>query len=595
MRHAVRILVVLTSEARSWMQRSVRYPRRALLTLVLVGVVLSRAGSAHAEQKRILLELSPKDDSKQAICPMWAFEMWMWEDDDNTAAAVWDYVNGCAQHDLPLRVVLIDSPWSTAYNDFIWDTRRYPKPKEMIDKLHARGLKLILWMTCMINPNEYKKDCPGSATDFYQEAKEKGYLCNDGKLRKWWKGQGAFIDYTNPEALAWWHGLMDRVLLQGVDGWKVDGAGELFFPFGGRGHAGPIKWLDYVDMFYRDCYQHVIRRRPEGVTMVRSVDVGQVGYGGRHAPRDAAPVTWVGDQEKTWDKDGLELALESSFRAMKLGYSVIGSDIGGFSGGGGKKIDRTLFLRWMQWSTFMPFFLNGGHGDHRPWKYDEAFLNIFRKCAWLHCELAPYFYSGVRDAHEGGPCLLKVVPGTWQYMLGDAMLVAVIHEPKRERQVKLPEGTWIDYWDNSAVHTGPTTLDLEVPDDRYPVFIRSGSIIPLNVTNGYAGHGTEASKGKTTLDIYPDAKRPATFKLWSTSGKVTKLSAEMKGDALTVGIDGGEPRAYVLRVLLDREPTGVTLNGKPAPKGSWRYDATDHRFWMTLEETDEAKVVLSLE
>lgn len=557
-----------------------------------VGLVLVIGSVGRAERR--LWELPSKDPSRQAICPAWAFEMWMWEDDQNNAAAVWDYVNGCAKHDLPLRTVLIDSPWSTAYNDFNWDTRLYPKPKQMIDDLHARGLKLVLWMTCMVNPNEYKKDCVGSPVDFYQEAKKKGYLCNDGKLQKWWKGRGGFIDYTNPEALEWWHGLMDRVLLQGVDGWKVDGAGELFFPMGGKGHKGRIKWLDYVDMFYRDCYRHTIHRNPDGVTMVRSVDVGQASYGGRHATRDAAPVTWVGDQEKTWGDDGLGLALDSTFRAVQKGYSVIGSDIAGFSGGGGKKIDRELFLRWMQWSTFMPFFLNGGHGDHRPWNYDAEFLRIFRKCAWIHHELSPFFYSLVREANKGGPCLLKVVPGKWQYTMGDALLVAVVYEPKRQRQVELPAGRWIDYWDNAKTHSGPKTIKMDVPDDRYPVFIRSGSIIPLNVVNDYAGHGTKASSGSVTLDVYPDAGRVAEFPLWDASGKVTRLSAGLAGDKLTVGIGQGVARKYILRILTDRRPSEVTVGGRPMAAKAWRFDQADRRLRITTDKVKDCRVIVTL-
>lgn len=560
-----------------------------MLHLVIAGLVVGRVGAVRAE--RFLWELPDNDTSRQAICPAWAFEMWMWEDDQNTAEAVWDYVNGCAKHQLPLRAVLIDSPWSTAYNDFVWDTTRYPEPKKMIDDLHGRGLKVVLWMTCMVNPNEFKKDSPGSATDFYYEAKKKGYLCNNGKLRKWWKGRGAFIDYTNPDALKWWHGLMDRVLLQGIDGWKVDGAGELFFPVGGRGHAGPITLMQYIDMFYRDCYRHLIQRNPDGVTMVRSVDVGQASYGGRHAPRDAAPVTWVGDQEKTWGDDGLGLALESSFRAMDKGYSVIGSDIAGFSGGGGKKIDRTLFLRWMQWSTFMPFFLNGGHGDHRPWTYDAEFLRIFRKCAWIHHELSPYLYSGVRQANQGGPCLLKVLSGKWQYMLGDALMVAVVHEPERRRQVELPAGRWIDYWDNGRTHLGPATIDMIVTDDRYPVFIRSGSIIPLNVVNDHGGHGTKASAGFTTLDIYPDPARAAAFSLWDASGEATRLTAALTADRLAVGVHGGAARKYVLRALTAKRPGAVQIDGSPLATSAWRYDAADHRLWITTDVIRDADVV----
>jgi alpha-glucosidase (family GH31 glycosyl hydrolase) len=553
----------------------------------LVALVAATYGA-----ERPTWEFPDNDTSRQAICPPWAFEMWMWEDDINTSEAVWDMVDGCARHDLPLRAILIDSPWSTAYNDFVWDTKRYPEPRKMIDDLHGRGIKLLLWMTCMINPNEHKADCPGSAADFYHEAAKKGYLCNDGKLQKWWKGRGAFIDYTNPEALAWWHGLMDRVLLEGIDGWKVDGAGSLFFPIGGRGHKGPISTMEYVDLYYEDTYRHLISRNPEGVTMVRSVDVGQVSYGGRHAPRDAAPVTWVGDQSKTWDARGLGLALESSFRAMKKQYSMIGSDIGGYSGGRGEKQDRTLYLRWMQWSAFMPFFLNGGHGDHRPWMYDEEFQRIFRKFSWVHHELIPYLYSGVRRAHEGGPCLMQVLPGTWQYMLGDALMVAVIDEPTRHRQIQVPAGRWIEYGDNTASHTGPATIEADVPDDGYPVFIRAGSIIPLNVTNDRAGHGSKESAGAITLDVYPESGTAAEFPLWdhAEGGKLTKLTAAFADRTLTVRMNEGLARKYVLRVLADKAPHSVVIDGTAVARDAWRHDPGDHRLWITTGLVRDAEV-----
>lgn len=546
--------------------------------------------SAGAE--RITWEFPDNDKSRQAICPPWAFEMWMWEDDINKTEAVWDMVNGCAKQDLPLRTILIDSPWSTAYNDFIWDTQKYPEPKRLIDDLHARGIKLVLWMTCMINPNEYKSDCRGSETDFYQEARQKGYLCNDGRLQKWWKGRGGFIDYTNPEALAWWHGLMDRVLLQGLDGWKVDGAGELFPPAGGKGRKGPITMPEYMDMFYEDTYRHLITRNPEGVTMVRSVDVGQVYYGGRHAPRAAAPVTWVGDQSKTWDEKGLGLALDSSFRAMKKGYSMIGSDIGGYSGGSGKKQDRTLYLRWMQWCAFMPFFLNGGHGDHRPWVYDEEFQKIFSKFTWIHHELNPYLYSGVRHAHEGGPAFMKVLPRKWQYMLGDAFMIAVVHQPDRRLKVELPAGRWVDYWDNTKVYSGPAQLDVEVPDDRYPVFVRAGSIVPLNVTNDRAGHGSKASAGALTLDIFPESSTSVEYPLWdhAEGGKLTKLAAGLADQKLTLRMAGGIARKYVLRILANAAPISVTLNGQAMPQNTWRYDKDDHRVWVSTDALRDAEI-----
>lgn len=57
---------------------------------------------------------------------------------------------------------------------------------------------------------------------------EKNYYIRDGfnksALVKWWHGDGAFLDYSNPDALQWWQKQEQGVLDLGVDGWKLDGS-----------------------------------------------------------------------------------------------------------------------------------------------------------------------------------------------------------------------------------------------------------------------------------------------------------------------------------------------------------------------------------
>ncbi len=78
-------------------------------------------------------------------------ECWVWEDDQNTADATLELVNGYIEHDFPVRTVLIDSPWSLRYNDFTVDEQRFPNPTEFFKNFEDRNIRVVLWMTCMLN------------------------------------------------------------------------------------------------------------------------------------------------------------------------------------------------------------------------------------------------------------------------------------------------------------------------------------------------------------------------------------------------------------------------------------------------------------
>ena len=253
------------------------------------------------------------------ITPQWALECWLWEDDDSTAAAITELLDGYAEHDIPARTVILDAPWSTRYNDFHFDTKRYPEPEKFIRQLKQRGVRVVMWMTCMVN-SENNDTAIKDAADWFQEAKAKGYLAGGGYEQKWWHGWGGFVDYMNPEAMKWWHGMQQQVYDMGIDGWKLDDAAFYFnSPIGSMGrtrNAPPAsarknwpKNRDYVDHFYRDEYQHGLAQRGgDFITLARSIDNRLYPKG--FAPLDAAPVTWVGDQNHTWkaSEEGIEEA-----------------------------------------------------------------------------------------------------------------------------------------------------------------------------------------------------------------------------------------------------------------------------------------------
>ncbi len=550
------------------------------------------------------------DTSTPAIAPPWSLRPWFWEDDVNTAEAVWDLVHGCEAHDLPIGTILLDSPWATAYNNFRFDEKRYPDPKRMIDELHGRGIRVVLWMTNIINTPQERSDAPGDSEDLYAEGKAKGYFANAGMTVRWWKGRGALIDYTNPAAVAWWHRLMDRVLRLGVDGWKVDGAGEMFVLTFRQTSRGTLSLRDYVDLYYRDALDYGRRYKPDFVTMVRSVDIANSqGLDFPHAPLDAAPLTWVGDQRHRWQGKGLDEAVRSFFRALDHGYPSVSSDTGGYQTDPEhpESMPRLLYLRWAQWNAWTPFFLIGGHNEHRPWKFDAEFLATFRRYLWLHEELIPFFYSQQVQASLREGRLMHRVPGQTEYLLGDAFLVGVMEDEQPGREIVFPEGKWLDYWDNGREYAGGETVKVEVPETRNPVFVRLGAVVPLNVRNDAAGHGDASSAGWRTLDCYPgDAASRAT--IWDTEhfppeasrdrSVVTMSPGETK---LAIRIEGGPRRDTILRIRQAQKPSSVVRDGKPVAQisqkddwqkaaGGWWYDERDGRLWIRLAGVDNANV-----
>jgi len=508
--------------------------------------------------------------------PAWALEPWVWEDDANTAESTLELVNGHLRHDFPVRAVLIDSPWSTRYNDFIVDEARFPNPERFFTSLNDRDIRVVLWMTSMVN-SESKDTAIPSSTDWFHAASAQGYLLNGAYQKKWWKGRGGFIDYTNPDAVTWWRGLQDDVLDWGVDGWKLDGSATLAFTSVGPlpwffmdSHAGRLSTREYMDHYYRDEYAHGLEKNPEFVTLSRSFDsVGPWIHPEGFAPIDASPVNWVGDNTHTWEDNtrGLERAVRLILDSAKLGYNIVGSDIAGYHGE--DPIDPELYIRWTQFSTFCGLFLNGGHGERRMWKRSPEELEIIREFTWLHHELVPYMYRYVVTASEGGRRLMEPLPtGDYHYLFGEDLLVAPILRPGGERTVSLPEGSWRYWFDDGAVIAGPTELSRAYPLDEYPVFVREGAIIPMNISRDYTGIGSTESAGRITFNIYPAASGELTYH--PVDGSPSCEITMTMDDTLRLAMQGNPP-PYLLRIRWPQAPVSITFNDQPVAPDAWRF------------------------
>jgi alpha-glucosidase (family GH31 glycosyl hydrolase) len=512
--------------------------------------------------------------------PRWAFMPWI-SKDISTGADSRAFIDGFIARDIPVGVLVIDSPWESSYNSYIPNEARYPKFAEMVAEFRTKGVRTVTWITALVNTQSFDAEPGGDvysgASPNFGEGKVNGYYVNDGVVSVWWKGQGAGIDFFNPEAVKFAHRQQDKALALGLSGWKLD-FGEEYLdrtkPL--KTAAGPKTIPEYSERYYRDFLAHGVLKkgRQDFLTMSRPWDESY-GFPGRfYAKKEHCPVGWVGDNRRDWV--GLIDALDELFRSAQAGYVVIGSDIGGYLdvddldvSGPRIPFSQTNFARWTALGALTPFMQLHGRGNFTPWtvpdRPDET-IELYRYWAKLHTALVPFFFSLAEDAYQKGAApIMRPVEATpaawkndWRFALGDAFLVAPIIEDTGIRDLTLPAGArWVDWWDplGAPLNGGQTLVGYDASDRRrIPLFVKEGALLPLDVVDAVNGLGTAASKGRLTVLAYPGPAK-TTFRNWDDDGNFTQLELSRAGLIIP-----SAPAGAVVRLWTELPVTAAAAN-----------------------------------
>jgi alpha-D-xyloside xylohydrolase len=540
----------------------------------------------------------------QIHTPRWAFEPWISKDISDTADS-YAFVRGFQERDIPLGVLVLDSPWETSYNTFVPNPERYPDFDQLIADLKADGIRLVLWTTQMVNVTNFDLEDGGDIykgpASNYEEGERCGFYVNDSAVYGWWKGSGSAVDFFDADARGWWHRQYDALLDAGVAGFKLDFGDEYITSDVVLTADGEVSKQAYSEEYYRDFYAYGAARvgTENYVTMVRPFDESY-GFEGRFFARpEHAPVAWVGDNRRDWV--GVNDALDHIFRSAAAGYVVIGSDVGGYLNVDDLDVSIEVpfngeaFDRWVALGAMTPFMQLHGRANLSPWTVPEDVdrtVEIYRYWATLHHQLVPFFYSLTKAAYAGGDNVLQPIgeqadwAGDYRFLVGQAFLVAPLLEAGGVRDVALPVGaSWYDWFDPTAdPYAGGTTLPSHDSSDRrhIPLFVREGAIIPLQDANDVTGLGSDAARAHRTVLVYPSSAG-SSFELIDDDNQTTTIACSAVGGGANIKLSRA-PTTTIVRVRSDTRVASATLDGTPlaghADRGS--FDAAGSGFWSDV-------------
>jgi len=369
------------------------------------------------------------------------------------------YAQSIIDKDFPKGILMIDDNWQKHYGNFEFKPEKFSDPKEMVEKLHNMGFRIMLWV------------CPFVSADSpeYRELASKGYLikkkgADTPAIINWWNGQSACYDLTNPDAFSHFVGQLKHLQSEySIDGFKLDAGDNSFY--------NPL----YIDSYKKDAtsVDHTLAWVKVGLEFPFNEYRAGWKMGGQPL------VQRLGDKDYSWG--ALQSLIPEMTTAGLLGYAyacpdmIGGGQYGSFLGIDEKSFDQTLIVRSAQVHTLMPMM----QFSVAPWRIlNDENLSIVRDMAHLHQKFGDYILGyAKKSSHSGEPIIRNleyVFPHQGfaeckdQFMLGDKYMVTPVVTKENKRTVILPKGKWRD--DLGKTHKGGKTIEIDVPLNRLPYF-----------------------------------------------------------------------------------------------------------------------------
>jgi len=464
------------------------------------------------------------------------------------------------RHDIPCDVLYLDIDYTEAYKVFTVDNERFKGFKKMIGNLKEMGFAVVV----IINPGVKVEE----GYRVYEEGKENNYFVTtpSGEIYQGevWPKPAAFPDFLRSEVRHWWGELHRELLACGVDGiWNDMNEPANFTEKSGTLPDEAVHLGDngivfshaeahniYGLMQARATREALEQLQPEKrpFVLTRAAFAGSQRYA----------ALWTGDNSSVWEH--LECSIPMILNLGLSGYSFVGADVGGYRG----DCSGELLVRWTQLGAFIPYFRNHseiGTARQEPWEFSNEVLDIVRKYIRLRYNFLTYIYNLMRESTlTGAPAVRPLLyhyddePDAYhisdQFLLGEGLMVCPVTRPGiTHRQVYLPRGQWFDYWTGENLN-GNRYLTVESPLGKLPLFIRAGTILPID-DHIYSDHNRGA---QTALTMHCYAGKDGLYRLYLDDGTSFNYRQEQYSELEIILKDDPVQPAVKTNIIKDNFP-----------------------------------------
>jgi alpha-D-xyloside xylohydrolase len=438
----------------------------------------------------------------------WAYGFWQCKNRYKSQDEILGVAKKYRDLHIPVDDIVQDWFWWNRKGEFVFN-KNYPDPKGMVDQLHKDHFHLMLSIWPFFEP--------GSAN--YDFMDKQGWFVDKFKYAKppYHTDAMAVYDATNPEARKFYWSEINKALFSiGIDAWWMDttepeteGQEDNLL----LGHKLAVgSGNRYVNIFPLMDTGAIYDGQRSASDKKRVYILSRSAFSGEQRNSVTA---WSGDINSDFFSFRRQIPAGLNFALSGIPYWT--TDIGGFVfGSPTDPAFRELFVRWFQFGTFSPVMRV--HGTRNPdenelWSYGPDAQKILVNFDKLRYRMLPYIYSlAWKTTSESYTPMRPLVMDFRtderaqnigdQFMFGPAFLVSPVTEPSANtRQLYLPDAKWYDFWSGAPV-AGGRMIEAAAPLDRLPLYVRTGSILPLGPEMEWS---TEKPADPIELRIYPGA------------------------------------------------------------------------------------------